>query len=301
MGARSTPNVYTGASAGDTLIPGATAIDEFGATKFFADCGQAAAEIIYAWAHGTAPDKTHINAVVHAMGLAGNGGSSTLGEESAQLQRENVGNVVTKDWFGAISGNAGRKPVELLVNAPNLGANLPGDEYGVHGHFLTVEGYSPARQSFIVSDPDNAAAKKNQLVYYTKQQLAAANPQGAIVPTGTGLGIKGGGPGGTAAGGTAADATPPPASGGNPVQWVWDGAQWVLGLPGQAAADAGSAAVNSLVTAARPFVINAGVFILALCAILAGLLLVFWTPITGAVKEQAGGAVDAAKLATVAA
>lgn len=209
MGARSTANVYAPAS-GDITVKGATAISEF--FGFVGDCGEAASEILYSWSQGKAPSGTHINAVVSALqhaGLAGNQGVSTLSEESKGLSREGVPNYATSNWLGALQQNIVNAtastvhPVELLVNAPNLGANLPGDEFGVHGHFIAVEGWSPTHNAFIVSDPDNSAAKAGRLVFYTPGQIASANPQGAIVASGAGQGIAGGGPGGgigTAAG-----------------------------------------------------------------------------------------------------
>jgi hypothetical protein len=202
--ARSTPNIYT-PSAGDITVAGATAIQEF--FGFTADCGQAASEILYSWSQGKTPSGPHINAVVSAMqkaGLAGGGGVSTASGESKQLTNEGVANYTTTNWLAALQQNVQSvasggsvHPVELLVNAPNLGANLPGDEFGVHGHFIAVEGWSPTHKAYVVSDPDNAAAKKGQLVLYTPQQIASANPIQAIVPTSMGKGIAGGGPGGT--------------------------------------------------------------------------------------------------------
>lgn len=290
MGARSTANVYQPA-AGDVVLPGATAIHEF--FGFTADCGQAAAEIIYAWAHGQKPSGQHINAVVNDMarlGLGSSNGVSGLGGESQYLsQHEGIPNTVTHDWLGAIQGNAGKKPVELLVYANSLGAALPGDEFGVHGHFLTVEGFSPSHNAFIVSDPDNAAAKQSKLVYYTAGQLAAANPQGAIVPTGGGPGISGSG------------------SSGNPIlQGVLSNIPGV-NLIAQAGGDASTAATNAglpnpldpatWLAGIKTMLVDTGFVVLALLVIVLGMLLVFWPQVKSAAGEGAKAARDVAMLA----
>lgn len=272
MGARSTPDVYS-PSSGDVTISGATAIQEF--FGFVGDCGEAAGEILYAWSQGKAPSGAHINAVVSAMqkaGLAGNQGVSSASEESKFLASEGVANYTTNNIFGALKANAGIHPVELLVNAPNLGADLPGDEYGVHGHFITVEGWSPTKNAYVVSDPDNAAAKQGKLVFYTPGQLASANPITAIVASGPGKGIAGGI-------GTAAGSVGAAASGvGNALSSAAD-------LPGAIAALPGN-----LVAAFQADIINAGFLFFAAMLMLIGVLLLIGPQAVDATKQAAKAA-----------
>src|SRR5260221_523473 len=126
---RSTPVPYTPA-AGDVVIHNPLAIDEF--FGFAGDCGQAAAEILYAWAHGQAPSGAHINAVVVGMQqahLAGPQGVSSLQGNSRTLANEGVPNQVTSDWLTALQ-QAGRVPIEIGVGNAQA---LPGDQLGVQG------------------------------------------------------------------------------------------------------------------------------------------------------------------------
>jgi hypothetical protein len=182
MAVRSEPRFYH-PSEGDTLVPGVAPIHEF--FGFLADCGQAASEVIYSWGTGQPVSGDHINAVVRAMqqkGLAGGGGLSSLSGNSAQLASEGIPNAVTSDWISAITGNAGSKPVELFVTNARA---LPGDETNLHNHFLTIVGRT-ASGDFIASDPDSTQAKNGQFSVFSATQLQAANPQGAIVPSGGG-------------------------------------------------------------------------------------------------------------------
>jgi hypothetical protein len=79
-------------------------------------------------------------------------------------------------WHPLLLANAGRKPVILqLANA----GTLPGDESGVHYHFVLVEGINPS--GYPTGDGDNAAATKGQLVTYSIGDLVAAQPCGMIV------------------------------------------------------------------------------------------------------------------------
>lgn len=182
MAARSEPITYRPTDT-TNVIPGAQGISEF--FGFAADCGQAAAEVIYSWASGQPASGAHINAVVSKMqsvGLAGPGGLSTLQENSAALTAQGIPNYVTSDWMNAISQNVGSRPVEIGVSN---GRALPGDELNLNNHFLTIVGLTK-EGNLIASDPDNAAAKAGQLNIYTPAQIMAAKPWGAIVPTGSG-------------------------------------------------------------------------------------------------------------------
>jgi hypothetical protein len=281
MAARSTPVPYTPA-AGDTLIPGATAIHEF--FGFLGDCGQAAAEIVYSWSKGQTPSGDHINAVVRAMqqaGLASGSGVSTLAGNSLELSREGIPNFTTHDWQGALQQYAGVRPIELFVNNARA---LPGDEVTVSGHFLTIEGRT-ASGNFVASDPDNALAKVNKLAVYTLQQLKNAATGGALVPTGGGPGI-GIPPGGVIGEGAAQQGAN---AGGATAKTTADavaGLQDALGkLPGQVA------------DLLKPALFDIGLFTLALILLGAGLLLILWPEVSGAAKEGAKAAGAAAVVA----
>lgn len=207
---RSTPDVYS-PSPGDKLIPGAVAIDQFGALSsggtllshgWDALCGWASAEITYAWAFGVAPTRDHIAQVFKSALAAGltvgpgaSQGVSTPATVSKELSDEGIPNYVTHDWENALAQYAGERPIEIMTQSPdhNLGRELPGDEYNVTGHFYNVEGWSESHQAFIVSDPDNSAAKSGQLVYYTLADMQAGGAQEAIVPDMANGAIGGGG------------------------------------------------------------------------------------------------------------
>lgn len=303
MARLSVDNAYSPA-AGDVVIPGATAIDQFGAAvhNLGALCGETAAEIVSAWSKGQPVSKEHIYQRFQEMERAGltvgpkhAEGVSTPATLSRQLTNEGVSNVVTRNWLGALETYAGIRPVLLDVQSPthDLGAanQLAGDERGVTGHFITVEGYSPTHHAYVVADSDNAAAKHQKLVYYTAQQLKNAGAGAAIVPTGSGRGIKGnlagGGPG-----------NPPGGTVGGSL--LGPGGQAIVGAVTGAAGSGNPLDPNTWVTAIgdalKPVAARAGIYALAGLAILLGILLVFWEPISAGAQAGAQNAGQAAKL-----
>jgi hypothetical protein len=165
-----------------TIAPGVNgAISQF--FGFTQACGEAAAEILYSATRGVAPSGAHINAAVSGLqgaGLAGAQGVSTLGGNAWALAQEGVATQQTSDWVGAITRNAGQIPV--MIGVSNGGA-LPGDEPGLHNHFLSIVGYDSAGR-YLASDPDNVAAQSGKLAAYTPAELAAAHPFGALIPSG---------------------------------------------------------------------------------------------------------------------
>ena len=118
------------------------------------------------------------------MGWASANGASTLWALAREASQKRGASIALEwdyaepfphDWHAEFLADAGYKPI--VVELANAQA-LPGDEAGVHYHFVCVVGRSPA--GYIVMDGDNWAIEQN-FVTYSYADFAAAQPCGVLV------------------------------------------------------------------------------------------------------------------------
>ena len=87
------------------------------------------------------------------------------------------------DWRGALANIGGVRP---LVFEVALALNLPGDESGVHYHFITCLGWDAANNVGLFADGDNELVRAGKsgpsgIVSYTLAQLDAAQICGLLI------------------------------------------------------------------------------------------------------------------------
>ena len=172
---------YT-ATSGDFVIPGAKAATELLSPVggFIAGCGEASLAVVANLINGTPIGPTEVTRIIHdavAQG-AGPGGTSTPSELAATGRTLGV-TLQGQPYQSAISQYAGVKPIELGVsNASAFG----GADVGVQGHYVTIVGRTRTG-NLVVADPNQQASLTGGLVQYTPQQIQAAHPFWAGVPT----------------------------------------------------------------------------------------------------------------------
>jgi|GEM_PF-5871194 len=170
----------------DILLPKAAALLEF--QGYTGDCGETA-ELVFLHIFKSVPlDKDHLNALVReeiAAHNAGPSGSETLAAIGRNLKNQGLAfeqygyqEPFNTNWRAMLRDHAGYNGIILQIAR---GGNLPGDEPGVHYHFIAVVGQKAG--SYIVADGDSVAARRHQLVTYSEQQLASAAPCGLILIT----------------------------------------------------------------------------------------------------------------------
>lgn len=169
------------------LLPNAKAMSEF--QGYFGDCGQTAELAALHCVKGLALDAATLNAIVGrdvARGWAASNGAEPIGaiaNDLTQIEGVSCTNYGYSepfgvDWRRITSDNAGRQPV--IFEFANAG-NLPGDEKGVHYHFICVLGVGPS--GYLCADGDNPLCRDGTLAIYTEEQLAAATPCALLVVT----------------------------------------------------------------------------------------------------------------------
>ena len=168
-------------------LPHATAMSEF-VSNFSGDCGETAELCALHVALGAALDAEHLGQLVkrdQAHGWAAANGSEPLASiahdldlAGARYTSYGFSQPATFDWKGVLRQEAGVKPI--ILQFANAGV-LPGDERGVHFHFVAALGGDPASDRYAVADGDNVAARQGLLAAYTMAQLEAAEVCGMIV------------------------------------------------------------------------------------------------------------------------
>lgn len=172
---------------GDYIIPGATAVTEWGSRVggFINGCGQAALAVIFGIASGTPPRISDVTRLIQqgaAAGYTGQTGVSTL----KGLQQLSAANGIPTqigsgaNTLGTINANLARGvPTEVGVsNASAFG----GSDKNVQGHYVTVVGRS-ASGNFIVADPNQPQAQSGGFIEYSAAQIQQALPFGTLTPT----------------------------------------------------------------------------------------------------------------------
>ncbi len=165
------------------LLPRAAALSEFVA-GYHGDCGQTAELAALHVRDGTPLDAPHLAAIVKRdiqHGWASASGSETTHAIADDLALLGVPHTLydypgPANWRDLLRTCAGVKPVIVFITN---GQALPGDERGLHGHFICVLGVSP--RGYLCCDGDNPISRLGKLATYTEQQLAAAQPHGLVV------------------------------------------------------------------------------------------------------------------------
>ena len=173
-------------AAGDYVIPGATAVTEWGSRVggFIAGCGEASLAVIQGIISGQPPSVQQVTALIQqgaATGYTGPTGVSTV-SGLAQLGAASGTPLTPGSGANALStinaNLAAGLPTELGVsNATVFG----GSDANVHGHYVTVVGKTGSG-NYIVADPNQPAALSGGFVQYTAQQLTSAKPFGTLTP-----------------------------------------------------------------------------------------------------------------------
>lgn len=112
-----------------------------------------------------------LNSIAHDLDLCG-----------VHYTNDGFSQPASFDWRGALTTVGGVKPLILELA---LGGALPGNESGLHYHFITCLGWDSASGAGIFADGDNAHAQgasgSAALVTYTLAQLEAANVCGLLI------------------------------------------------------------------------------------------------------------------------
>jgi hypothetical protein len=125
-----------------------------------------------------------ITAQMKALGWASANGASTLYDLAREASQKRGGSIALEwdyaepfphDWHAEFLSNAAKKPI--VVELANAQA-LPGDERGVHYHFVTVVGRCSA--GYVVMDGDNWQIEQD-FVVYSYADFAAAVPCAVLV------------------------------------------------------------------------------------------------------------------------
>lgn len=176
------------------LIPHAAAISEF-LGQWNGDCGETAELCVL---HVIDPAKYPLDAAglaqVVRRGIdhkwASANGAEPLSGIAADLALEGIkrtsygfSNPVRFDWRGVLHQWGGVKP--LIFEIAQAG-KLPGDEPGVHFHFIACLGWDPDANTGVFADGDNQLVRQGRsgpagLVHYSLVYLEAAQVCGLIV------------------------------------------------------------------------------------------------------------------------
>jgi hypothetical protein len=176
------------------LIPHAAAISEFVA-GYHGACGETAELCIL---HVINPDRYPLNAAQLARVIrrsidhhrAHRNGSEPLSAIDLDFAIEGI--RTTKyaysqppsfDWKGVLEHWGGIKPMAFEFAQAR---KLPGDEKGVHYHFMACLGWDPAAREGLFADGDNLIVRRGRngptgLVRYTQAELEAASVCGLLV------------------------------------------------------------------------------------------------------------------------
>lgn len=170
-------------SPGDIIVTGATAATEDFSRigGVIAGCGWAALDVILHIAKGTATTPAEVTAIIKqaiAEGESGAYGVATPAQIMHVSAQYGVP-LTSQNWMTALAQGAGKRPIEIGVNNASV---FGGSDSNVHGHYITVVGRTQSG-NFIVSDPNTPQSQQGKFVVYTEQQIAAAQPFWAGVPT----------------------------------------------------------------------------------------------------------------------
>lgn len=167
------------------LVAHSAALSEFVA-GYHGDCGQTALLCALHTLEGTPLDAAHLGALVKADIAAHRASASGAEPLSSIYSVLNAKHLVkayhpyaepfTLDWLTLLRAQAGITPI--IMEVAN-GQALPGDERGLHYHFICILGIQPA--GYLTADGDHPAAAQGKLVNYDRTQLANARPCGLIV------------------------------------------------------------------------------------------------------------------------
>lgn len=172
------------------MCPNPTHLSEFWG-GYTGTCGETALTVALASAFGIvetiAQESQYMLAMTQDMkskGWASANGASTIWDLAQEVAVKH-GVIFTNwayqepfqhDWHAEILAQAGIRPIVMQV--ATAGAGLPGDETGVHYHFICILGLDTL--GYWVADGDNWAANQN-LVLYSYADLNAATPCGMLV------------------------------------------------------------------------------------------------------------------------
>lgn len=174
----------------------AGAISEF-VSGYNGDCGECAElcalHVVNPGAYPLDANALHaITARDIAHGWASSNGAEPLSSIANDLSSLGVGYVnhgysepPAFDWHGALANVGGVQP---LIFELALAEHLPGDEAGLHYHFITCLGWDSQNNTGIFADGDNAQVRAGKvgpsgLVTYTLAQLEAAQVCGLLAIT----------------------------------------------------------------------------------------------------------------------
>lgn len=152
---------------------------------FVAGCGQAAFLTLAHLYNGEPVSAGELTAVIQQSVDAGvTVGPKAAGGQSSAATMEWLASqrgltLREQDYQSALGQWAGRRPIELGVsNAAAFGGN----DANVQGHWVTILGRA-TDGSYIAADPNQPEASRGDYVHYTADQIRAAAPFAALVPT----------------------------------------------------------------------------------------------------------------------
>lgn len=255
------------------IVPGAASVSEWASrvNGVIAGCGQAGILVMSHLLKGTPLSTQQLTALITQGVNAGQtvtpGGVTTLPQLQWLASQQGI-TTQQINWRDALRQYAGRLPIEIGVNNATVfgGANA-----SVHGHYIDILGVDTTTGNYLVADPNTPQAQSGGLVQYSASQIAAADPFGAIIPTGVG-----GGPVSTAG-------SVPVISG------VGDFFSNVTDIPG-----AISMATQATLSAAGATLKRGALVILGLIVLALAVFVLLREPITNAAKTGAGVAAKVA-------
>lgn len=174
----------------------ADALSEF-VSGFTGDCGECAELCAL---HAVNPalyplDAAHLSAITHrdvSHGWASSNGAEPLSSIAADLSSLHISyhsdgfsQPAQFNWRADLSVYGGVQP---LIFEVALAENLPGDESGVHYHFITCLGWDNEAAVGVFADGDNLIVREGRsgpvgVVRYTLAELEAATICGLIIFT----------------------------------------------------------------------------------------------------------------------
>jgi LysM repeat protein len=126
-------------------------------------------DVARAWASASGAEP--LNSIAHDLDLCG-----------VHYTNDGYSEPASFDWRGALASVGGVRPLILELA---VGGALPGDEPGLHYHFIACLGWDDAANQGVFADGDNARARGASgpaaLVTYTLAELEAANVCGLLI------------------------------------------------------------------------------------------------------------------------
>lgn len=172
-------------ATGDYIIPGATAVTQWG-IGFINACGEAALAVLQGVQNGVQPTVATVQNLARSGVQFGTAPSGTSTLKELQQVASASGTATTigaggSAVLGTINANlsAGKATEVGVSNARAFG----GSDTNVQGHYVTVVGRA-TNGNYIVADSNQPAAQQGQFVQYSPQQILNAQPYGTLTANG---------------------------------------------------------------------------------------------------------------------